>query len=66
MKNSLDEWLKTEEGLFWEEKANQSADDGDGYYDDIIATFFTLYGEKPNSNNISIDYKDIPRFRRDN
>lgn len=39
----FDKWLETEEGQFWEEKAHQAADDGDGYYDDIIQNYYTIY-----------------------
>lgn len=46
----LREWLNTEEGEFWEEKAHQSADDGDGHFDDIIANLFWQHCENPKDN----------------
>ena len=42
---TLDKWLETEEGQFWETKAHQDADNGDGYYDDLIQTSYAVFGE---------------------
>ena len=40
---TLHEWLETEEGEYYQQEAFKGAEDGDGYYDDIIWNYYDMH-----------------------